>query len=398
MSVKTSWLALLCGIAVALPVAAQEEPVPQAPPPAEKTAVAEPVVAKIPESDPPLHRWGGWTISLAGWNPTLVGAQEEVALTFTDGVAQTLLQDSDARIREILRLGYHLPKDQGSIFLQYEGMYSDDSLQHFTPGVFQTVESRAFPQYLGVFDDGTSDGVFSHALRRTREFRLEYQRQAFNTKRARGTWSAGYRELTHTRSLGITYYAIVPNLPPTIPPVVSGSADPLRLQPLPDGVTQDSNFTGHGLGASFDVEFPVHRIVSIVSGVSVGLVRGTNRNAYSSTSSFYSESTAPDTPLTFEELSTILSTGSQAQIDGVDQRVVVAGLSTNSESQFAQSYDIYLGVSVLAYKGVRVFVTVRDVSYNNVGEYVVPRPDATTESKSLDAGYEGYTVGVSWRF
>lgn len=398
MSFKTSWLALLCGIALALPVSAQDEPAPQAPPPEEKPAPSEPVTAKPQASDPELHRWGGWTISVAGWNPTLVGAKEEVALTYTDGIAQPLFQDSDARIRETLRILYHLPKDQGSILAQYDGMYNDDSVQHFTPGQFQIAESRAYPQYLGVFEDGTADGVQSQAVRKTREFRLEYQRKAFDTKWARGTWSAGYRQLTHIRALGITYYAIVPNLPPTIPPAVGSNFDPLALAPLPDGVTQDATFTGHGLGASFDVEFPVHRIVSIVSGISVGLVRGETKSNFASTSYFYSQSTAPDTPLSFAELSAILSSGTQAQIEGIQQRAVVAPLSAKADDQFAQSYDIYVGVQVLCYKGLRVFATVRDISYANVGEYVVPRPGPSTETTSLHAGYEGYSLGVSWRF
>jgi len=396
MSVKTSWLALLCGIALSLPAAAQEEPTPQAPPPEDKPAAKAP--AKPRESDPELHRWGGWTLALSAWNPSLIGAEEEVALTTSNGVLSPLFQGADARIRETMRATYHLPKDNGSIMAQYEGMYNDDTLQYFTPGQFGIVESRAYPQYLGVFDDGTADGVESHALRKTRDFRLEYQRQAFDTKWARATWGAGYRELSQQRSVGITYHAIVPNLPPTIPPAVPGSADPLRLAPLPDGVTQDASFTGHGLGASFDVEFPVHRIVSIVSGISVGLVRGKSKNAFTSTSSYYARTNDPDTPLTFEELSDILANGTEEEIQGVDQISVTTSLSTTSESELAESYDIYVGVQVLAYKGLRVFATLRDVSYRHVGEYVVPRPDGTTETTSLDAGYEGYTVGLSYRF
>jgi len=38
------------------------------------------------------------------------------------------------------------------------------------------------------------------------------------------------------------------------------------------------------------------------------------------------------------------------------------------------------------------------VSYTNVGEYVVPKPGPSTVATSLNAGYEGYSVGLSWRF
>jgi hypothetical protein len=64
----------------------------------------------------------------------------------------------------------------------------------------------------------------------------------------------------------------------------------------------------------------------------------------------------------------------------------------------AQSYDVYFGVQVIAYKGLRVFATLRDVSYLNVGEYVVPKPDHSVERTNLNASYEAYSVGLSYRF
>ena len=82
-----------------------------------------------------------------------------------------------------------------------------------------------------VFDDGLADGVGSRGVRKTSEFRLEYQRKAFETKWVRGWWSAGYRELSHERILDASYFAIVPNLPPVIPPIVDQAFDPATLVP-----------------------------------------------------------------------------------------------------------------------------------------------------------------------
>lgn len=409
MSVKTWWLVLLCGFGLAWPALAQEEEAPKEPPAAEeKTTIAEPAPPKSGLEDPALHKWGGWTLSLAGWSPTLVGAEEEVATFESVGVNQPLYQESDASIKETVRILYHIPHDAGTIVLHYDAMDHEDELQNLLPGQFVFSETRGFPVLLGAFDDGLADGVVSTATRRTREFRLEYQKKAFDSRWAKGTWSAGYRQLSHSRLLGITYYAIVPNLPPIIPPVdLPPGFDPDSLIPVPDGVSQTSNFSGHGLGASLDVEFPVHPRVSIVSGLSIGLIRGTSESKFSATSSFYSLIPTPDVPLTKDELFELLSNPQPPAGDGEPyvpqigdllQTTLQANLNSTTASQMAQSYDAYIGVQVIAYKGLRVFATIRDVSYINVGEYIVPKPGPTNEKTALNAGYEGYTVGISYRF
>jgi hypothetical protein len=311
------------------------------------------------------------------------------------------MQESDARIKETIRVAYHLPRDAGSIVVQYDAMNHDDQQDDFTPGQFNFAESRSFPYLLGAFDDGFADGVSSRATRKTREFRLEYQKKAFDSKWARASWGVGYRQLTHERALQITYYAIVSNLPPLIPPIVNSSDDPNRLDPIPDSVLQNSEYSGHGLGVSFDVEFPVHRRVAIVSGISIGLIRGTSESDYSSISSgyFLGGSTVPMTP---EELFAFLTSPPPVPpgptVGDIHQDSFLVALSSRSASQLGQSFDVYLGVQVLVYQGLRVFATIRDVSYTDAGQYVVPRPGPATETTSLDTGYEGYAVGLSWRF
>src|SRR5262245_16615916 len=286
MSVKRKWFALLCGIVLALPAIAQEEPAPPPPPPPAAPA-AEPVPIKHSVEDPPLKAWGGMTVSVAAWNPTLIGADEEVTVHFANGTAQPLYQTSDERIRETLRVSYQLPQDLGSLFVQFDSMRHDDNMQVSTPGQFDFGVTLPYPFLLGVFDDGLADGVASRGVRKTSEFRLEYQRKAFEVKWVRGYWSAGYRELSHERILDATYYSLAPNLPPIIPPLVNPSFDPTPLIPTPDAVTQLSQYTGHGLGVALDVEFPVHRRVAIVSGVSLGVIRGKIESRFESISSGY---------------------------------------------------------------------------------------------------------------
>ena len=400
----TKWpAALLCGIALVLPVAAQEEPAPKEPPPEPEPQVEEqattppPPPAKKGIEEPALHRWGGWTVSLAAWQPSLVSADEELATSDHAGTPVPLIQDADGKIQETLKVVFHLPKGVGSIAGQYDAMGSEDNSQFFTPGQFDFAESRAYPITLGAFDDGTADGVAAHAMRRTHEYRLEFQKQAFDTKWARATWGAGLRGLSHARTLSISYYAIVPNFPPAF-----DINDIIRLIPFPDQVGQTSSFSGNGLGASFDVVFPLHPRFAIVSGISLGLVRGKAQAAYSSLSSYYARDSSPGTPLTTEEFFALLSTPPDDQgngpIDHVFQQSVIVRLSTVSNSLLAQMFDVYVGFEVPVWRGLKVFGTMRDVYYANVGEYAIPTIGFMSDRKTLNAGYEGYCLGLSWRF
>ncbi len=407
----TKWaVALLFGMALALPVVAQEDAIPKELPPEPSTPTtetAEPVEPaptppapkkKMEFGDPPLHRWGGFTISVAAWEPALVGADEEIATTYDLGFASPLMEGSTPRIRETIKAEYHLPKDAGSVGIMYDSMHQSDSVEYLSPAQFVFGETRAFPFALGVYDDGFADGVNASLDRKTRDFRAYYSQTAFENPRAKGTWGVDYRQLAHSRNMNISYLAIVPNLPPLIPPAVPGNVDPNRLDPIPDQVIQTANYSGHGLGASFDLEFPVHPRVSIITGLSIGLIRGSASSQYSSRSSYYYQEPNREVPLTTEQLFEILSNGSEQQILQVGQQIVYAGLIQSPTSGFAETLDIYLGLEVKVYKGLNVFGTLRDVYYANVGEYVVPRPDFNDVRTPLSAGYEGYVLGLSWRF
>ena len=404
----TQWpAALLCGIALALPLAAQEEPAPTEPPPPPPTeetkpAATEPAAtepAAPPKStEPKLHRWGGWTVSVAAWEPSLISADEEIAGTSQDGLTVPLMAGSSSRIRESVEITYHLPRDAGSIVGHFDSMYQGNLIQDLTPGQFNFIETRGFPFALGAFDDGLADGVRSNAVRKTRDFRLEFAKRAFESTRARGTFRAGYRQVAHDRSLEITSFAIVPNLPPIIPPVVGDDDDPLRLAPIPDVVTQSSTFFGHGIGAALDVEFPLHPRFAITSGVSIGLIRGASESTYRSTSSYYYLDPDINVPLTKAQLFAILSSGVADASLAVNQAVVTVGVRQTSTPQISVTYDVYVGVEGTLYRGLKIFARLRDVYYSNVGEYVVPTFAGSNERTTLNAGYKGYSIGLSWRF
>jgi hypothetical protein len=305
---------------------------------------------------------------------------------------------SSTHIRETVEVTYHLPRDAGSIVGHYDSMLQDDLFEEFTPGEFSFIESRGFPFALGAFDDGLADGVRAYAVRKTREFRVEFAKRAFDSRWARGSIRAGYRQLSHDRLVEIDSFAIVPNLPPVIPPAVPDTEDPLRLAPLPDLVTQTSKFSGHGVGAALDLEFPLHPRFSITSGVSIGLIRGESESSYQSTSSYYFQSPNQDVPLTKAQLFAILSTGTETQIEAVSQAVFDVRVRQPKTDQIAVSYDVYVGVEGTLYRGLKLFLRLREVYYANVGEYVVPTTTGTNERTTLNAGYEGYSLGLSWRF
>ena len=104
--------------------------------------------------------------------------------------------------------------------------------------------------------------------------------------------------------MAISYTALVPNFPPLIPPVppVGSEAAAERLKPHSDQVSQVANYTGHGLGATFDLQFPLAPRVSIVTGLAIGLIRGAESSAYTSETSYYALSDSLGVPLTKDQL------------------------------------------------------------------------------------------------
>lgn len=420
MNGQSRWAALLCGAllagALGSPAArAQNAPpseTPEKPTTDQQKAEAPPAVAtEVPKKksnleDPPLHRWGGWTISLAAWNPSMVGDQVRVGLVVPqDGTAlQPLYLEANATIRESWIVSYHLPKGMGSIVMHYDSMNFTDNHDYFSPGQFVYDETELFTPFRGAFDDGLSDGIRAKALLKTREFRLEYSDVAYESKRAKVTWGAGVRNADHNENIEIRYLALVPNIPPVIPPIITPAPDPAQWKPQPDVVHLQSDYSGTGAGASLDVEFKLHPRFSIVSGLSLGLLRGNARSFSKSQSSFYfSAGTAgpPATPphyVSGQELIDTLTNGTPEEILAITQQNVVLSYYAPKTSLMGQTYDIYIGAQSPVYKGLRVFAMFRDMYYANVGQIATFDANGDLRNESKSVGYEGYLVGLSWRF
>jgi hypothetical protein len=408
MSGKIWWLALLCGALLALPAAAQEgadkeETPSQAPTEAEKNEAppAPPAVSKDAKlEDQPMHRWGAWTISLAAWSPSMVGGEDEIAIVVptNNHAPYPLMLGAEANIRESWLVAYHLPRNLGSVVMHYDSMNYNQQATYLSPGQFIYGESQAYPGYRGAFDDGFADGVSAEATRKTREVRFEFSDTAWQTKHTRATWGAGVHNIDYAQQLRIEYYALVPNLPPVIPPVIDPAPDPATYAPRPDYVTQQSDYSGSGVGGSLDVEFVLHPRFSIISGLSIGLLRGKVTTSYQSLTSYYYSTDGGYHYLSKDELFDILNNGTENQIKQVGQDSVTVALSAPNVSQAAQTFDLYVGVQSAVWRGLKVFATYREMYYQNVGARAVPTTALTIDRQTLSVGYEGYLVGLSWRF
>jgi len=240
--------------------------------------------------------------------------------------------------------------------------------------------------------------VSANSLVKTRDFRLEFQNTAWDTKHTHATWAAGARSLDNNELLQVTYYALVPNLPPAIPPIIDPPVNPYSLAPVPDTVTEQSDFSGRGAGASLDVEFKLAPRISIVSGLSIGLLRGKTTTYFQSNTSYYYQSFGTPHYLSKEELFAILDSGDPSEIRGITQVPVVNALSVPSTSQAAQTYEIYVGLQSRIWRGLQVFATYRELYYQNVGARAVLTADGTVDTTPVSIGYDGYLLGLSWRF
>jgi hypothetical protein len=309
-----------------------------------------------------------------------------------------LFISTSSDMRQSVMGAYHLPQNMGSIVGRYESMNDDDEIFQSSPGEFIYAETLLPAGFRGAFDDGLMDTVVGSSQNRNREVRLEYSNTAWQTARTRATWSAGFRNVDHNELLQVTYYALVPNLPTIIPPIVDEAQNPAQWHPIPDRVVLQSDYMGTGAGAALDAEFTFHPRFSVISGLSVGLLRGKVTTTYKGFTSYYTNALEGGRYVGRDELFQTLQFGTQNEILAISQRVVEEGYYAPDVSQSAQTFDAYVGVQSIVWRGLRVFATFREMYYQNVATDAVLLPDLTLETEKKSVGYEGYLVGVSWRF
>jgi hypothetical protein len=420
MSVKSWWVAALCGAVMAWPAAAQE-PEPEPKPKDSETAPKDaPAEAKPDESkpkrafeEPPLHRWGGLRVSAYVWQPSLGGADDAVATRFngtSQGLNAALTVSNDPALSDGYGATWTLPHQIGAIDFGYDAIKNTSPLQRLDPGTFLYGETLVLSDFAGVADNGYADGFRAQSVTKSRRFRVEYSHTAFESPRAKGTWHAGLRFVGHSKDVQATYYALAPNLPPILPP---SNVNPDFLAPRSDFGQWQSDFSGTGVGAGFDAQYHVHPRVDVVGGFSLGLVTGKQKLQYRSRTHFYlwTDPLLPHEQIipTFDELVGFL--GSVTDTQALAQLDAAGSLIEDNASQAAEDFEGYLGVEGRVWRTLRLFLHVRAWAMLNAATELRPTSVAlsvtgtgfayaVTDYRRTEhsVAYQGIVLGVSYRF
>jgi hypothetical protein len=267
-----------------------------------------------------------------------------------------------------LRGGFGLHDDVGDIVLSYYRHTEDRHLESLTPGEFLYGEITTAGLFAGVNLDGLADGFSAETVTRIRDFRVDFARQAFESKGVSGKWLVGYRDMSHYRSLDTAYFAIAPNLPPILPPAASPRND---LIPRPDTAQISSSYEGRGLEAGFDVRFKVWRDkVWFDTGVVMAVLQGTMSTAYRSTTHFYGVVDQSGeifiVPPPYDSFNECDFQG--CFVDSVVQIATPVGVQDQSQSEEGSIIETNLALRYRFWKTAEFVVGYRSASYENVGQ------------------------------
>lgn len=432
MNVHRRWrrLAVLLPLmALALlgqPLTHAQEPPPEPPPPAPTPAPPPPEEPSAPQpsseerSEPPpsdlLVEFEGWVAQPAGLE-FFPATQNDPNNTVGTRLLQTEYgTESEARVRA----AYRLPGGAGLIGGTYYSHDAESALEQFSPGSFVFGEQLTHPLLAGFNNDGLADAFESASLTALRDWRVDFQRPAFSTARVTGDWFIGWRRVSHRRAQAAIYHALVPDLPPLVPPLTAPRPD---LNPLPDVASISSRFEGRGPAAGFDVDFPLWKgKLLFEGGLSVAVLRGETDASYTALNSFYVVN-APEIgldnvilgPPYGDEFEFIYPNPTDpnlpplALIDSITQRQAAIGLQAQRLSSTSQVLESYLGFRWKLLRRFEFYGGFRSTRYDDVGVDLRPKvatptftedgniifnvQDVTQDKRS--ATYEGLYLGVT---
>lgn len=306
-------------------------------------------------------------------------------------------QGTETRLR--YRGGYKLRSNLGAIMLTWYSHEHEVNQRDTRPGQYVFGEIMAHPLYAGLNNDGRADGYEANARTVLRDFRIDFERTAFRSPRAVGTWFVGYRRIQHKRYFDVEYYSILNTIPPLIPPGPDPRPD---LYPGTDTVTMDSLLTSRGFEGGMDFLIPVYKNDLLVeAGFLVAVLRGDLETTYRSTTQYYQLSAPPEPPVVLEPPYNFTTTA-----DDVTQEQSQVGLKTSGRQTSSDITEVYLGMRWHAWRGLDVFGGFRQARYNDVGADLRPKnvtTDAGTNIQDVSevdrsVTYEGFYVGVSYLF
>ncbi|MBD3866542.1 MAG: hypothetical protein IFK94_00305 [Acidobacteria bacterium] len=365
----------------------------------------------------------GWAVQPAGadFKPASIHDPTNVANTRLLGI------DPSTENRFRVRAGYRLKDNMGEFMVTYTSMNDAESMQKLNPGEFIYGILLTGQQNAGVFNDGLADGFIANAGLKTRDFRIDFYRDAFKGHRISSKWFIGYRRVIHERNMAATYFALAPDVPNVLNPISGVASETLfrRLQPRADTAFQSGTFNGRGLetGMTFKMNLGSSKKVWAEADVSLALLRGKIESEYLSTThryilrdtggNFLYELAPPYDE--FEDFDNPGEAEPTATAERIRQQNLRTGLNVQSDSGASMVMEMAVSLRWRVWKNLDVFGGIRQSYYENVGvdlrprsvtpagnqvtdgvDLVVNQNDATRDLKSIT--YEGMFFGIAYTY
>ncbi len=378
------------------------------------------------DSEESTKRIGNFYIDLGSWvaQPVGMGLVPATEVDLSGSGSGTLSQSRSLEIQHGTedkfqsRLEYRLPNKMGSVFISLYDHDEDTGMNRSSPGQFIYGEALTHSLFAGFASDTLADTFVSAATSDLRDFRIDYSREAFRSPRVSGDWFVGWRRVEHARQIVADYFAVVPGLPPILPPAC---VDCLNLDPLPDSASAYSTYEGRGLTGGFDLEFPLwkNRLV-LEGGAALTVMRGDIEANYQATNSFYiltdvdgTQYLVCGTPTFCDEQYALFddvifnSEGQPYHIaDNIVQGTTGVALTRNA-SLSSQVLENYLGFRWRTpYNRLEVFGGFRQTRYDDVALELRPTVIASDVIEATvtavheeyeSVTYEGFYGGVTFR-
>mgnify|MGYP001827311965 CR=1 FL=1 len=365
--------------------------------------------ATAPAGEPEIEGLGRIFVELSGWLAQPAGADLTVTVRqdLTTGLTNAIESvpfAAESRMR--YRAGYEFRDNIGKIVGTWFGTQHEGVRKELTPSVFQFATSNVYPEFPGVFDDGLADGYISSYGLTTRDLRLSFYRDFQRAKRVKARWFAGYRRMSHTRSVDTSYYALAANLPPFLEPISGPNS---ALEPAADRGQTRSELSVRGIEAGLEVDLPIWRErVWIETGLSVSAMRGKVDTDYESRTHFYAYPDG-DGNLVYVDPADGTSFDDPAIVPLLLQVEADVAVRANRVATSSAAIDGFLGFRYRAWRTLEVFGGFRSSYFDTVAEDVIPtsatRSDdgrrysvTSVERLSRSLTYEGYYLGMSYAF
>ncbi len=384
------------------------------------------------EPDEEFDKLGKLYAEVEAWAVQPIGADFKPASLHdpTDVFNTRLLGiDPSTENRFRFRTGYRLKDNMGELMVTYTSMNHLDALNRINPGSFVYGILLPSQRHAGVFNDGLADAFLSEAELKTRDFRVDFYRDAFKGHRISSKWFVGYRRVIHERSIDATYFALAPNIPNLLNPISDIASETLflRLKPRADTAMQSGTFNGRGLetGMSFKMNLGSSKKVWAEADFSLAVLRGKISSEYFSIThryilrdsvsggNFLYELAPPYDE--FEQYENPSDPNSAAVAERIRQQNLRTGLKVESDPGASIAMEMALSLRWRVWKNLDLFGGFRQHYYENIGvdlrprniapagnqvtegvDLVVNNNDATRELKSMT--YEGLFFGIAYTY